>query len=214
MVIRALTLGALTVTTAAALQLAAAALTPSTANADPTPADWARLRTCESSDNYAIDTGNGYYGAYQFNIPTWQSVGGNGQPNQAAPTEQDYRALYLYRMRGWQPWTCAHILGLQPDADAASHHVPTYTPPTTGGTTATPPWPGKVYNYGDCDPALRTWQLRMNTYGYSFEGTGCYYAKTKAAVLAVQRANGIRDSGLLGPKTWQAAWTGTPPPHP
>jgi hypothetical protein len=74
-----------------------------------------------------------------------------------------------------------------------------------------PAWPGKVYAYGDCDPALRAWQLRMNAFGYRFEGTGCYYAKTRTAVLAVQRANGIRDSGLLGPRTWRAAWQGKAP---
>jgi hypothetical protein len=95
------------------------------ANADPTPDTWARLRTCESGDNYTIISANGrYYGAYQFTLTTWHSVGGTGRPNQATPAEQDYRALYLYRMRGWQPWTCATILGLRPDADAASHRIP------------------------------------------------------------------------------------------
>jgi hypothetical protein len=34
--------------------------------------DWLlRLRTCESGGNYAENTGNGYYGAYQFSIATW-----------------------------------------------------------------------------------------------------------------------------------------------
>jgi hypothetical protein len=95
------------------------------AHADPTPDTWARLRTCESGDNYTIVSANGrYYGAYQFTRSTWRSVGGTGRPNQATPAEQDYRALYLYRMRGWQPWTCARILGLPPDADAASHRIP------------------------------------------------------------------------------------------
>ncbi|MGZ4520905.1 MAG: transglycosylase family protein, partial [Mycobacteriaceae bacterium] len=41
--------------------------TPSAA-ADPSANDWARVRMCESSNNYAINTGNGYYGAYQFNL--------------------------------------------------------------------------------------------------------------------------------------------------
>ena len=186
-----------------------------TATADPSPDTWARLRACESSGDYTIVSANGrYYGAYQFNLGTWASVGGTGLPNQATPTEQDYRALYLYRMRGWQPWTCATTLGLKPDADAASKHIPTYTDSTKMAPNTAPPWPGKVYQNGDCAPALRTWQLRMNTYGYTFEGTGCYHDKTRAAVLALQRANGIKDSGLLGPKTWTAAWTGTPPPHP
>jgi hypothetical protein len=29
------------------------------------------LRTCESGGNYQINTGNGFYGAYQFTIATW-----------------------------------------------------------------------------------------------------------------------------------------------
>ncbi|UZJ26579.1 peptidoglycan-binding protein [Rhodococcus antarcticus] len=51
----------------------------------------------------------------------------------------------------------------------------------------------------------------MNRYGYGFQGTGCYYDKTRAAVLDLQRANGIRDSGILGPKTWAAAYSGVAP---
>jgi hypothetical protein len=201
------------------------------AHADPASSAWARLRACESGGNYAVAAANGHYGAYQFDLGTWRSVGGNGDPSAASPAEQDYRALYLYRMRGWQPWACARSQGLPPDGDAATGHVPSYadaariagnawngpgSQPGHGGPPggAEPPWPGKVYNYGDCDPALRAWQLRMNVYGYSFEGTGCYFDKTKAAVLALQQANGIRTSGLLGPKTWHAAWEGTPPPKP
>ncbi len=196
--------------------------TPAIAAADPAPTAWAKLRMCESSNRYTTNTGNGYYGAYQFNLPTWRSVGGQGRPDQAAPTEQDYRALYLYRMRGWQPWQCAGMLNLAGDADARSKRVPTYTesayigggglpapPPGPGGPR--PAWPGVVYDYGDCATPLKTFQLRMNTFGYGFSGTGCYLEKTRTAVLDLQRANGINDSGLLGPKTWDAAWTGKPP---
>ena len=99
---------------------------PGTASADPSPDTWALLRHCESRGDYTAVSANGlYFGAYQFDLATWESVGGTGYPEEASPLEQDYRALYLYRMRGWQPWTCATILGLLPDADAASHIVPT-----------------------------------------------------------------------------------------
>ena len=87
------------------------------AAADPPVSSWARLRMCESSGNYAIVASNGHYGAYQFDLSTWRSVGGAGYPHRASPREQDYRALYLYRMRGWQPWTCARRLGLREDAE-------------------------------------------------------------------------------------------------
>ena len=196
-------------------------VTTGPAAADPHGSHWAKLRMCESSGRYNINTGNGYYGAYQFDLPTWRSVGGQGRPDQAAPAEQDYRALYLYRMRGWQPWQCAGMLKLAGDADARSKRVPTYAesayigggglpaPPPGGGPK--PAWPGVVYSYGDCATPLKAFQLRMNAFGYGFTGTGCYYDKTRTAVLDLQRANGIKDSGLLGPKTWEAAWTGKPP---
>jgi hypothetical protein len=192
---------------------------PGAAHADPATTAWAKLRMCEASGRYDTNTGNGYYGAYQFDLQTWRSVGGQARPDQAAPREQDYRALYLYRMRGWQPWQCAGMLGLANDADARSKRVPTYDESAyIGGGPGQPlppgpkpAWPGVVYNYGDCAAPLKTFQLRMNAFGYGFAGTGCYLDKTRQAVLALQRANGIKDSGLLGPKTWDAAWNGKPP---
>ena len=64
----------------------------------------ARLRQCESTDRYGTNTGNGYFGAYQFDLQTWASVGGRGLPSSAAPIEQDYRAVVLLRRRGTAPW--------------------------------------------------------------------------------------------------------------
>lgn len=55
-------------------------------------------------DGYETDTGNGYYGAYQFDQETWESVGGSGNPAEASVEEQDMRAAELYRQRGLQPW--------------------------------------------------------------------------------------------------------------
>ena len=78
---------------------------------DPTPAAWAALRDCESSNNYLVNTGNGYYGAYQFDQSTWESVGGTGRPHWAEPAIQDARARLLYARRGWTPWpNCGRYL--------------------------------------------------------------------------------------------------------
>lgn len=75
---------------------------------------WYRLRLCESGNDYTKNTGNGYYGAYQFSLSTWQSNGGSGYPHQAAPSEQDYRARLLQSRRGWSPWpVCSRKLGLR-----------------------------------------------------------------------------------------------------
>jgi LysM repeat protein len=69
----------------------------------------ARIRQKESGGNYATNTGNGYYGAYQFDLQTWRGVGGSGLPSQASPAEQDMRAQMLYDRRGCNPWpnTCS-----------------------------------------------------------------------------------------------------------
>lgn len=38
--------------------------------------------SCESGMNPATNTGNGFYGAFQFMLSTWHAAGGTGMPNQ------------------------------------------------------------------------------------------------------------------------------------
>jgi len=64
----------------------------------------ASIRACESGGNYATNTGNGYYGAYQFDQQTWNSVGGTGNPANASPATQDAMANALIAQRGTSPW--------------------------------------------------------------------------------------------------------------
>jgi hypothetical protein len=74
---------------------------------------WSALRQCESNGDYSEDTGNGYYGAYQFTVGTWRSLGLGGLPSQASPAEQDQAAQQLQARRGWDQWpACARRLGL------------------------------------------------------------------------------------------------------
>jgi hypothetical protein len=64
----------------------------------------ASTRRCESGGNYSINTGNGFYGAYQFTLQSWRAVGGWGMPNQASKIEQDYRAVLLLHIQGRGAW--------------------------------------------------------------------------------------------------------------
>ncbi len=74
---------------------------------------WAELRRCESGGNYATDTGNGYYGAYQFSLRTWQGLGYSGLPSDAPPAIQDQAASRLQARSGWGQWpACSRRLGL------------------------------------------------------------------------------------------------------
>jgi hypothetical protein len=74
----------------------------------------AGLRQCESSNNYAANTGNGYYGAYQFSLSTWRSLGYRGRPHEAAPGVQDQAASRLAARSGWGQWpACSRRLGVR-----------------------------------------------------------------------------------------------------
>jgi hypothetical protein len=70
----------------------------------PGPDILAAIRGCESGGDYSTNTGNGFYGAFQFTLSTWAAVGGSGLPSEASPHEQDERAAQLYRELGPGPW--------------------------------------------------------------------------------------------------------------
>ena len=72
--------------------------------APATPAPLQAIAACESGGDPATNTGNGFYGKYQFTQETWQSVGGDGNPAAASEAEQDRRAAMLYAREGSSPW--------------------------------------------------------------------------------------------------------------
>jgi len=72
--------------------------------------NWDGIAQCESTNNWSINTGNGYYGGLQFDIPTWNSAGGSAyaaRPDQASREEQIAVAENLAASRGTSPWACA-----------------------------------------------------------------------------------------------------------
>jgi uncharacterized protein YabE (DUF348 family) len=78
----------------------------STANA----AMWDRIAQCESGGNWAINTGNGYYGGLQFDSGTWLANGGGkyaARADLASRTQQIAVANVVYAARGLSPWGCA-----------------------------------------------------------------------------------------------------------
>ena len=72
---------------------------------------WDRIAQCESTGNWSINTGNGYYGGLQFDIRTWLGAGGGDfapRADLASRAEQITVANRVYASRGLQPWGCAH----------------------------------------------------------------------------------------------------------
>ena len=104
------TLGLATAPLVAAIPLA----TASPASAETS--SWDRLAACESGGNWAINTGNGYYGGLQFADGTWDGQGGErfaSRADLASKAEQIVVAARLLDSSGWGPWpACSSRLGL------------------------------------------------------------------------------------------------------
>jgi hypothetical protein len=78
---------------------------------------WDQLAHCEATGNWAINTGNGYYGGLQFDAGTWRAFGGTDYaplPHQASREEQIAVASKVRDSRGgYGAWpACSSKLGL------------------------------------------------------------------------------------------------------
>jgi Transglycosylase-like domain len=89
-----------------AQRAAATGRAPAGPGANPTaPPHLEAIAACESGGNpSAVDASGTYRGKYQFDMQTWASVGGSGDPAAASEAEQDARAAQLYAQAGSSPW--------------------------------------------------------------------------------------------------------------
>jgi resuscitation-promoting factor RpfA len=155
--------------------IAASAVPAGAATAD----DFAKLRQCESGGNYSINTGNGFYGAYQFDLRTWQGLGYSGKPSDAPPAMQDDAAHKLYNARGWSPWpSCSVKMGLTNDGPA-----PAGSDAGSGSGSTSPAAPA--------EPEMTLNRAQQQLGGDAFSGT----------VLSTQYAGDVRADAYV----WQNA---------
>ena len=113
----------------AAVATGALASPAAAASGDP----WEAVRQCESGGNYSTNTGNGFYGAYQFTMQTWRGLGMSGRPSDASPAVQDRAARRLADQYGMKPWpNCGKRYGGHtPSVGGGSHHVRAHSAPAT-----------------------------------------------------------------------------------
>ncbi|OYW43882.1 hypothetical protein B7Z28_00495 [Candidatus Saccharibacteria bacterium 32-45-3] len=78
---------------------------------------WDQLAHCESTSNWSINTGNGFYGGLQFTSQTWLGFGGGQYAPRAdlATREQQIAiAERVLAVQGWGAWpACTSKLGLR-----------------------------------------------------------------------------------------------------
>ncbi|WP_341358118.1 transglycosylase family protein [Georgenia sp. M64] len=85
---------------------------------------WDALAQCESSGNWSINTGNGYYGGLQFSQSTWEAFGGTqyaARADLASREQQIATAEQTLAVQGWGAWpACSAKLGLSEGDKAGS----------------------------------------------------------------------------------------------
>lgn len=76
---------------------------------------WDDLAACESSGDWHINSGNGFYGGLQFYQPTWEMFGGLAYARRAdlaTPAQQIAVAEKVLRAQGWGAWpVCSKKIG-------------------------------------------------------------------------------------------------------
>jgi LysM repeat protein len=118
--------------------------------------DWSGVAQCESGGNWAINTGNGFYGGLQFTTGTWAANGGTGyapRADLASASQQIAVAERVLQTQGVGAWpVCgARLTGgstavpaVPQRASRAERPAPQYTAPrhttqhTTRHTTVAP----------------------------------------------------------------------------
>lgn len=81
---------------------------------------WDAIAQCESSGNWAINTGNGYAGGLQFSPSTWTAYGGTGSAENSSREQQIAVAERVQAAQGWGAWpSCSAQLGLSGGGGAA-----------------------------------------------------------------------------------------------
>lgn len=107
-----------------------------TTNAHADSVNWDAIAQCESGGNWAINTGNGYYGGLQFSLPTWRGYGGQGMPHNASRSEQIRIAEKVLAGQGIGAWpVCGARGGSQKSYKAPQ---PQYSAPAKKNTYEAP----------------------------------------------------------------------------
>ncbi|MBO4259228.1 transglycosylase family protein [Streptomyces griseorubiginosus] len=88
---------------------------------------WNKVAACESSGNWSINTGNGFYGGLQFTQSTWEAYGGTvyaGRADLATKDQQIAVAEKVLRGQGPRAWpVCSVQAGLTRGGDTPDLHT-------------------------------------------------------------------------------------------
>ncbi|MDQ1482892.1 MAG: resuscitation-promoting factor RpfA [Actinomycetota bacterium] len=182
---------------ASGLAVAATATVISSVNFSP-PAQaaasvWDRVAACESGGNWAINTGNGYFGGLQFSTSTWRAFGGGAYAPTANKANKATQILIAQRVlvkQGPGAWpVCSKRAGLTRANGAGAVTVSRSKPRVAINA--------KLVVDGKMGPmtvrAIQRW--------VGVPQNGVFGSTTKKAL---QRKLGVPADGAIGPRTLRA----------
>lgn len=100
---------------------------------------WDRVAHCESTNNWSINTGNGYYGGLQFDRATWDRWGGQAyapRADLATKSQQIAIANRTLAGQGWGAWTCAAMVGATGSGDPSATAGSSSSGSTSSGSSS------------------------------------------------------------------------------
>ncbi|MEY9947234.1 transglycosylase family protein [Kitasatospora sp. GAS1066B] len=165
--------------------LAVPLLTATAAHAAPVTV-WDKVANCESTNNWSINTGNGFYGGLQFTSSTWAAYGGTqyaSQANQATRAQQISVAEKVLADQGPGAWpVCSVKAGLAQGGaaaalDASAPVAPSrqQTRPQTPAPQAQRAQPQQVpQSTAPAFPGKAGWDAKGQVYWYQSDG-GWYW---------------------------------------
>jgi hypothetical protein len=144
---------------------------------------WDGVAACESGGNWAISSGNGYYGGLQFSRSTWKAFGGTryaSTANRASKSAQISTAKRVLAAQGPSAWpACGQRAGLTR---------------ANGGATNAAPSRAKVVSRSTTRAAIASSTGRLTVDG----------VKGPMTTRAIQRWIGTRADGVFGPASKRA----------
>ena len=190
---------------------------------------WSGVAECESGGNPSANTGNGFYGLYQFDQQTWQGLGYSGTADQYPAAVQTQAAERLYAQRGDDPWPTCGPPNLSGPANTSgssasrsyTRHAPTRshvsphhiwsssTRRNDSGSSSGSSYSHRSYRSGVLGAWLiaerrtdvRAVQQKLTDKGYRLAVDGQFGPETEGVVKHFQAKAGITVDGLYGSQT-------------
>jgi len=156
---------------------------------------WDGVAACESGGNWAISTGNGYYGGLQFSSATWAGFGGTryaAAANRASKGVQIAIAQRVLAVQGPGAWpVCGPRAGLS-QANGRASGVTVSRSQARRPTVVRP-----LVVDGVMGPAT----IKATQRWAGIKPNGVFRARS---VKALQRRLGVSQAGVIGPRTMRA----------